>query len=416
MKPFMQVLNEGLYDPSVLKMIFMAGGPGSGKGYVQSNVTGGLGYKVSNSDEIYELKLGKSVGLDFTKFTDADWEKSQEIRADAKRLTQKKTELWLKGRLGIIVDGTGKDSGKVLKNKQKFEKLGYDCYMIFVNTTLETALKRNRMRKRTLPDKIVEDMWKDVQSQLGAYKTMFGQRLVIVPNDDGAEEVGRQVLGKVYKLIKKASQKEVGNPIGQEWIALEKKARERAADKLMNSDDFMGNLHHWTGKEEREYITEFDSPHIYCDMDGVVADFVAFTTKHLGKKFTDDDWKSLPDDLFFQLPKMPDANKLWGFIGKFEPHMLTAIPRQGRGPISQRAAKDKTKWMKKHFNVDRNRMYCVQRINKANFAKDGVDGRPNILIDDHMKNIKAFRDKGGIGIHHTSADKTIAMLKKIGFK
>ena len=72
--------------------------------------------------------------------------------------------------------------------------------------------------------------------------------------------------------------------------------------------------------------------------------------------------------------------------------------------------------MKKNFGVSRDRVYCVQRINKANFAKDGVDGRPNILIDDHMKNIKAFRDKGGIGIHHTSAAKTIAMLKKIGFK
>ena len=98
----------------------MAGGPGSGKSYVQSNVTGGLGFKVSNSDEIYELKLSKSVGLDFTKFSDEDWEKSQEIRADAKRLTNKKTELWLRGRLGIIVDGTGKDSAKIEKSKLKF--------------------------------------------------------------------------------------------------------------------------------------------------------------------------------------------------------------------------------------------------------------------------------------------------------
>ena len=33
-----------------------------------------------------------------------------------------------------------------------------------------------------------------------------------------------------------------------------------------------------------------------------------------------------------------------------------------------------------------------------------------------MKNIKAFRDKGGIGIHHTSAAQDYLMLKKIGFK
>ena len=102
-------------------------------------------------------------------------------------------------------------------------------------------------------------------------------------------------------------------------------------------------------------------------MDGVVARLCPFTTKHLGKKFTDDDWDNLPDDLFAQLPKMPDGSTL-GFIGKHKPHMSTAIPRPGRGPISQRVPKDKTKWMKRNFNVSRDRVYCVQRINKANFA------------------------------------------------
>ncbi len=32
-----------------------------------------------------------------------------------------------------------------------------------------------------------------------------------------------------------------------------------------------------------QYLTEFDAPNIYCDMDGVLADFVSFTTKYLGK-------------------------------------------------------------------------------------------------------------------------------------
>ena len=416
MKPFKQVLNEGVYDPAILNCIFMAGGPGSGKSYVQANVTGGLGYRLSNSDDIYETKLMASIGMDFTKYTDAEWEKSQEIRADAKRLTQKKLELWLQGRLGIIVDGTGKSAEKIKKQKEMFEKLGYDCYMIFVNTTEATAQARNKKRKRTLPEKLVSDSWKEVQSQLAEYKKMFTGKMALVHNDDQPEEVSRQLLSTNYKLIKKMTKTPVANPIGQAWITAELAAKKKSADKLVGSDDFMQNLHHWTGKEEREYITEFDSPHIYCDMDGVIADFVKFTTDHLGTKFTDDHWKDLPDDMFFQLPPMPDAKKLWGFIGKLKPAILTAIPRQGRGPISARAAKDKTKWMKKHFGVDRDRVYPVQRINKANFAKDGKDGRPNILIDDHMKNIKQFRDKGGIGIHHTSAANTIAQLKKLGFK
>ena len=70
--------------------------------------------------------------------------------------------------------------------------------------------------------------------------------------------------------------------------------------------------------------------------------------------------------------------------------------------------------MKKHFRVSENRVYAVMRINKANFAKDGRDGRPNLLIDDHIKNIDAFRKRGGIGIHHTSAQNTIKELRKLG--
>ena len=41
-------------------------------------------------------------------------------------------------------------------------------------------------------------------------------------------------------------------------------------------------------------------------------------------------------------------------------------------------------------------------------AVDGRDGRPNILIDDHPVNIREFNAKNGIGIHHTSAQSSIA--------
>tara|TARA_B100000029_G_scaffold499883_1_gene570860 strand:- start:516 stop:971 length:456 start_codon:yes stop_codon:yes gene_type:complete len=151
-------------------------------------------------------------------------------------------------------------------------------------------------------------------------------------------------------------------------------------------------------------------------MDGVVADFHAFTGKHLGTKFKDKYWPDLPKDTFAKLPLMPDAKKLWNFIGKYNPIMLTAIPRESRGDISKQAASDKTKWMKKYFNLKQSDMRAVSRQDKQQFAKDGRDGRPNVLIDDHLGNIKEFRSKGGIGIHHTSASDTINQLKDLGFK
>ena len=168
-------------------------------------------------------------------------------------------------------------------------------------------------------------------------------------------------------------------------------------------------------KSFTQYLIEFDNPQIYCDMDGVVADFISYTTNLLGHKFTDDDWDDLPVDMFLQLPPMKDAHVLWGYIKQFQPFMLTAVPREQRGPIAKRAWKDKTRWMKKHFKLPSDRMKIVLRKHKKNFAMDGRDKRPNILIDDHIGNIREWESAGGIGIHHINANSTINDLKKIGF-
>ena len=168
-------------------------------------------------------------------------------------------------------------------------------------------------------------------------------------------------------------------------------------------------------KSFQQHIMEFDNPQIYCDMDGVVADFLKFTNNILGTKFKDEYWSDLPLDTFAQLPKMPDADVLWGYIKQFQPFMLTAVPRESRGPIAKRAWKDKTRWMKKNFRLASDRMRIVLRKNKKNFAVDGRDRRPNILIDDHLGNIREWEGAGGIGVHHISASSTINDLKKIGF-
>ena len=88
-------------------------------------------------------------------------------------------------------------------------------------------------------------------------------------------------------------------------------------------------------KKFKHYLIEFDTPQIYCDMDGVLADFEKGIEDMIGGTFNDDRWSELPDDFFLQLEPMPDAKKLWGFIKQYDPFILTAIPRSSRGPMCE---------------------------------------------------------------------------------
>ena len=76
------------------------------------------------------------------------------------------------------------------------------------------------------------------------------------------------------------------------------------------------------------------------------------------------------------------------------------------------------KWLNKHTKFSRSKIHLVKRSQKKNYAMTGfgVTRKPNILIDDYIKNIREWESKGGIGIHHTNVSKTIAELKRQGFK
>ena len=221
MKTFQQ-LQEGVYDPNIFKAIFMAGGPGSGKSYVQRRTTGGLGMKLINSDDIYE-KMLKDAGLETTP-EDIYSDQGQEIRGRAKATTKRMQGNFLEGRLGLIIDGTGKDYDKIATQVAGLKNLGYECYMIFVNTSLDTAQERNKMRKRTLPEKEVAAMWNAVQQNIGKFQRLFGNaNMIIVDNNDAGEDVFAKVWKRCMILVKK----KVTNRIAKSWIAKElaKKSR-----------------------------------------------------------------------------------------------------------------------------------------------------------------------------------------------
>ena len=221
MKAFYK-LQEGLYDPNIFKAFFMAGGPGSGKSYVAGKTTAGLGLKVVNSDDIFEKYL-KQARLSF-EMPDAQAAKRNERRTAAKEVTDKRRDNYVEGRLGMVIDGTGKDYGKITSLASQLKILGYDTHMIFVNTSLDVALERNKKRARQVPEKIVIDSWNQVQQNIGSFQRFFGNKnFIVVDNNDAGEDI----LGKAYKEVRRMLRKKVDNHIAKAWMANQLRLKQR---------------------------------------------------------------------------------------------------------------------------------------------------------------------------------------------
>ena len=220
MKTFYE-LQEGLYDPNIFKAFFLAGGPGSGKSYVAGRTMGGHGLKSVNADEAFEYLL-KQAGLSL-KMPPEQQEPRDVVRGRAKDITKARQKNYLEGRLGVVIDGTGRDADKILKQKAHLEELGYDTYMIFVNTSLDVALQRNAERSRSIPEPIVVKSWKDVQANIGKFSNMFRAGFIVVDNNNAGEDILKEVEKRVRGLLRK----KVKNTRAQSWMAAELARKQR---------------------------------------------------------------------------------------------------------------------------------------------------------------------------------------------
>ena len=220
MKTFYE-LQEGLYDPNIFKAFFLAGGPGSGKSYVVGRTMGGHGLKSVNADEAFEYLL-KQAGLSL-KMPPEQQEPRDVVRGRAKDITKARQKNYLEGRLGVVIDGTGKDANKILGQKSGLEELGYDTYMVFVNTSLDVALQRNAQRARSVAEPIVVKSWKNVQGNIGKFSNMFRAGFIVVDNNDAGEDV----FNEVWKRVKGLLRRKVTNTRAKNWMAMELAKKQR---------------------------------------------------------------------------------------------------------------------------------------------------------------------------------------------
>tara|TARA_B100000287_G_scaffold217472_1_gene205117 strand:+ start:42 stop:803 length:762 start_codon:yes stop_codon:yes gene_type:complete len=191
-------MREGINDPGIFKAFFTAGGPGSGKSFVAQNIGAGgrgrgmspYGLKVIDSDPLFKklLRDANMAADEKTIWSDA----GQAKREMAKSLTKKQQAGFIEGRLGLLIDGTGKDFPKIKKQSDALRNIGYDTFMLFVNTSLEVAIERDKNRDRVLGEEEVTKMWKAVQSNMGKFQSYFGREsFILIDNNNVAAPVPR---------------------------------------------------------------------------------------------------------------------------------------------------------------------------------------------------------------------------------
>ena len=192
---------EGPHDPYRYKAIFFAGSPGAGKTYVARKLAGAFGgLKQVNMDIIFKHLMTKN-NLSWKMPPEEEPEREKQ-RQRSKELVTRQQQTYADGGLGLLIDSTGRSYDKIENTKDQLESQGYKTTMIFVNTDLQTALRRNKQRERTLPDELIRKNFSAVEQQLGRFQRLFND-IHIINNSDSTQETLPGQIEQVEKDISK---------------------------------------------------------------------------------------------------------------------------------------------------------------------------------------------------------------------
>jgi len=192
---------EGPHDPYTYKAIFFAGSPGSGKTYVARKLAGVFsGLKQVNMD-IWFKRLMTKKNLSWKMPPEEEPEREKQ-RQRSKELVAKQQQTHTESGLGLLIDSTGRIYETIERIKGELEDKGYETTMIFVNTDLETALRRNKERERTLPDKLIHSNFAVIKQNLGKFQRLFNV-VHIINNADNEQDTMPDQIEQVEKNIRK---------------------------------------------------------------------------------------------------------------------------------------------------------------------------------------------------------------------
>jgi len=199
-------LDEGPNDPHIFKAVFMAGSPGSGKSTIARMLFGGTGLKTLNVDEFWQLYKKKNKPGDYEKFWDLYTQKEKPLKAN---------------KLGLLIDGTGKNPEIMKRIKAELTEQGYECIMVYVNVDLETSVQRAKARARNsdspdygreIDDDFIKTTWNRVNAGKADLERIFGDGFYEVDNS------GDPNVRPIEKKIRQWLNSPPSNPIAKDWL------------------------------------------------------------------------------------------------------------------------------------------------------------------------------------------------------
>jgi len=165
------------------KAIFMAGPAGSGKSFISKQLVPS-NFNTINVDDTYEELLKSSgIGMKLANMSPDELKKSGELMGQARKATDAKLQDATKNAKNLLIDSVGGSSKMLLKKKAELEALGYETAMIMTYVSPITSLERNKQRDRSLLPSIVIRSWRDVNTNIDAYRQAFGDDFTLVNLD-----------------------------------------------------------------------------------------------------------------------------------------------------------------------------------------------------------------------------------------
>ena len=184
-----EVFAAGRYDPNIFKAIFIVGASEASKSYMIDQLAlTSYGLKLVDTDAAFTDVLKKITDtLNLAHINDAvDF--IGPVSKKVKDTTYRSLDRYVEGRMGLIISGTASDISTIKKHYSQLKEVGYDQYVIFVNTNLETTLKLNISNEAlTIPEDIATIKWHRHSSQMGMLFSVFGNKYGIIDNSEGVD-------------------------------------------------------------------------------------------------------------------------------------------------------------------------------------------------------------------------------------